>query len=268
MTQENSICLVLIDEMIKFLEKTIVETNVIFNVVDHIELVLKSMAEFAMLDPKNLDFNIEEIDINDCISNIFKIYSEGMKEKNLEKIIFLDKEIKSKKWKTDKKKLETILMVTITNAIKYSDENKVIEINVNQKSEDLIKISIKNEGIGLNDKQLLQLNSLFEDYYSNEIPENSVGIGLSLRIASALLKYLGKKKYNKFEIITEDKFVEISFYIRNIENDISFQTNIIPEMANAENYSTSKNISKINDSILDNFSNKLKKNKNKLSNFN
>ena len=76
LTQENSICLVLIDEMIKFLEKTIVETNVIFNVVDHIELVLKSMAEFAMLDPKNLDFNIEEIDINDCISNIFKIYSE------------------------------------------------------------------------------------------------------------------------------------------------------------------------------------------------
>jgi signal transduction histidine kinase len=81
---------------------------------------------------------------------------------------------------SDKKMLYSIISNLISNAIKYSIENKKIEVKmIVSKTDGKVIIQIKDHGIGMSDETKTHL---FERFYRSESSKNISGTGLGLNI--------------------------------------------------------------------------------------
>jgi two-component system, LuxR family, sensor kinase FixL len=97
---------------------------------------------------------------------------------NTEQSVFLDVHL-----------LKNVLFNLISNAIKYSDENKNIYCNVAIENKQLV-ISIKDEGIGIPDKDQ---EHLFSRFFRATNVTNIQGTGLGLNIVMKYLELLNGK---------------------------------------------------------------------------
>ena len=77
--------------------------------------------------------------------------------------------------------LETIIRNLISNALKFSFKGSVIEISAEKTENDLIQVSIKDNGIGMNPELLDKLFTLTENINRKGTEgEPSTGLGLIL----------------------------------------------------------------------------------------
>lgn len=87
----------------------------------------------------------------------------------------------------DYDRLRQMFMVILDNAIKFSDENKTVHINLLKS--DKILVSIKDEGIGIDKADIA---NIFEKFYKSNLRQNASGTGLGLAIAKQIaLKHDG-----------------------------------------------------------------------------
>jgi signal transduction histidine kinase len=87
----------------------------------------------------------------------------------------------------DYDRLRQMFMVILDNAIKFSDENKTVHINLVKA--DKIIVSIRDEGIGIEPSDL---SNIFEKFYKSNLRQNASGTGLGLAIAKQIaLKHDG-----------------------------------------------------------------------------
>jgi signal transduction histidine kinase len=87
----------------------------------------------------------------------------------------------------DEKTLELVLSNLIHNAIKYSPEDSVIDIEVEQKSDRLI-VKVIDQGIGIPQKDQ---KHVFNRYFRAENALLTQGTGIGLNIAKQHLENLG-----------------------------------------------------------------------------
>lgn len=78
----------------------------------------------------------------------------------------------------DYDRLRQMFMVIFDNAIKFSEENKTVHINLSKM--DNIIVSIRDEGIGI---EASDLPNIFEKFYKSNLRQNASGTGLGLAIA-------------------------------------------------------------------------------------
>lgn len=78
----------------------------------------------------------------------------------------------------DYDRLRQMFMVILDNAIKFSEENKTVHIKLS--GEDKIKVSIRDEGVGIDEADL---PNIFEKFYKSNLRQNASGTGLGLAIA-------------------------------------------------------------------------------------
>ncbi len=81
----------------------------------------------------------------------------------------------------DYDRLRQMFMVILDNAIKFSSENKTVHINLTKS--DKIKVSIQDEGIGIEPSDI---NYIFEKFYKSNLRQNASGTGLGLAIAKQI----------------------------------------------------------------------------------
>lgn len=87
----------------------------------------------------------------------------------------------------DYDRLRQLFMIILDNAIKFSEENKKVHINLSKK--DKIIVSIRDEGIGID---TVELANIFEKFYKSNLRQNASGTGLGLAIAKQItLKHEG-----------------------------------------------------------------------------
>jgi signal transduction histidine kinase len=80
----------------------------------------------------------------------------------------------------------------LDNAIKFSNENSVIHINLSKL--DKLVISIQDEGIGISAEDL---PSIFDKFYKSKLKQNEQGSGLGLAISKQIaLKHNGTIEVN------------------------------------------------------------------------
>ncbi|MDN5202876.1 HAMP domain-containing sensor histidine kinase [Fulvivirgaceae bacterium BMA10] len=136
---------------------------------------------------KRMDLEIEEIDMDLLIRNIFNQYRfiEGR-----EKIIKRIKIERGVPFYTDERRFNMVVTNIISNAFQYFDPNKkasFIEVrgNINQKH---LCLEIEDNGRGINQEYLPKI---FDMFY--RASESSKGSGLGLFIVSETVKILGGK---------------------------------------------------------------------------
>lgn len=141
--------------------------------IEWINWLIISLLKSSKLDSNTVIFNKKEIDVRDLINNVIKNLSVPIDIKQQNIIIKGEKStiIGDYNWQ-----LEAITNI-VKNCIEHTPENKNIYINFEENNL-YTKITIKDEGIGINKKDL---KHIFERFYKGKYSsENSIGIGLAL----------------------------------------------------------------------------------------
>ncbi len=117
----------------------------------------------------------------------------GLQNKNMVLNVNCDRELN-----VDKNKIKQLLVIVLDNALKYTEENDTIDVDIHNHEEKLI-MNIKDTGIGISDEGL---KHIFERFYREDKARSRSkgGTGLGLSIAQTIVKSHGgsiKISHNK-----------------------------------------------------------------------
>jgi signal transduction histidine kinase len=103
-----------------------------------------------------------------------------------------------------------MFLIILDNAIKFTEVNSTIHINLSKK--DRLIISIRDEGIGISEEEL---PSIFDKFYKSKLKQNEKGSGLGLAIA----KQIAIRHDGEIEVFSEPGLgTEFVFYFQCLEN--------------------------------------------------
>lgn len=140
--------------------------------------LVNNLIDITKIDSGFITPKLQNINIVEVVENITQSTVEYVKSYSKE--IVFDTEIEEKIMAFDPDKMERILLNLISNAVKFTEPNDKIEVNIYDKKESVI-ISVKDTGIGIpKEKQkiiferFVQVDSLFTR------KKEGSGIGLTL----------------------------------------------------------------------------------------
>lgn len=141
-----------------------------------LERLVNDLLELSRL--QNSDFKIEMHDINLCdvIRDAVRSASNMARKKNI--IIDYTEDRDIFMIKGDYGRLRQMFMIVIDNAIKFSKENSIIYLNLNNN-----KVEVRDTGIGIKREDM---PFIFNRYYRIKTEENKTGTGLGLTIAQQI----------------------------------------------------------------------------------
>lgn len=169
----------LINEKIKNTEQENISkfTKIISDESSRLNLQVENVLKIAMLQEGKVKLKMVKFDINKLITDVAKNFQILFEQQHGKIELISNNE--SHLITGDEFNLESVFANLLDNALKYSKKNPTVKISI--KSEyDSVKISVKDNGIGIEKKQL---KKIFEKFY--RIPTGNVhdvkgfGIGLS-----------------------------------------------------------------------------------------
>lgn len=173
-------------------EKQNVHINKIKSSVNNLTDILNDVLSVSKLDEGKVSFNPEFFDlftfIEDCISDLQPIAKEGQ--------LIQFTHAGNSEINFDKKLLKHILFNLVSNAIKFSPEEKPIEVKVKVNKKNWT-LSVKDHGIGIPKSDQ---KHLFERFHRGKNVTNIQGTGLGLNIVARITEMLqGKISYETKE---------------------------------------------------------------------
>ncbi|MHC1681766.1 MAG: ATP-binding protein [Clostridiaceae bacterium] len=181
--------------------------------------VSKSDSGFLKLHPTNVDI----VSVVETLTLSVVPYGES---KGV--TIIFDTEIEEKIIACDSDKMERVILNILSNAIKFTDSNGNIFVNI-MESNDYVSISIKDTGVGIQEDRI---NDIFNRYsqVDSTIKRNREGTGLGLSIVKSFVEMHNgtiqvKSKYNEGSefvinlpnILIDGNEEESNFYVSNID---------------------------------------------------
>ena len=145
--------------------------------------MIGDLEKIAKYESENLTLNKEEFDISGLIKNAILNFSNEYSKKKIEiefdgteEVIYADKD-----------KISQVIVNLISNALKYTGEggNVMIKVTVAEE-EDMLKISIKDNGIGVSAEDLPYI---FERFYRADKSRSRLtgGSGIGLTITKSIV---------------------------------------------------------------------------------
>ncbi len=150
--------------------------------------ILNDILDLSKIETGNMELYIEEVAINDLISDLLVFYEPQAKKKSL-----IMKEFKELKYNqsiilTDKTRLKQVLTNMISNALKFT-ENGSISFGYRKRDNEL-HFFVKDSGIGISPDMH---QKIFEPFRQAEIGTTRKygGTGLGLSISKKIIEMLG-----------------------------------------------------------------------------
>lgn len=157
------------------------------NVRKHLTLVHKNtermlhlvnqILDFRKIENKKMKILLEKTDILCLLQKVMSNFRLMAENKNI--TYQLETDQKSINAWIDQDKFEKIVFNLLSNAFKYTPDNKSITVTANVENDRLI-VSVKDEGIGIDPVKQQSLFQRFETLVKSNILQPSSGIGLSL----------------------------------------------------------------------------------------
>ena len=178
--------------------------------ISHLVDELKNLAKY---DSDKNKLNISEVDLEQLIKNI--IYNN--ESFALEKNIKIEYNLEKIKAHIDKEKISQVIVNLISNAIRYTNCNceRLGKIIIRlYKEENLIKISVKDNGIGIPKKSL---DYIFERFYRVDKSRcrNTGGTGVGLTICKSIIDLHNGNIEVKSEVNKGSEFIVSIPYKKN-----------------------------------------------------
>ena len=157
--------------------------------------MITELMDLARSDANRNTVHKSKTDIKEMSKEVIIPYKEmaELQSKQMNLSINCDKELN-----IDKNKIKQLLVILLDNAIKYTEENDVIDVDIHN-HEDKLYIIVKDTGIGISDEGL---KHIFERFYREDKARSRAngGTGLGLSIAHTIVKSHGgsiKLTHNK-----------------------------------------------------------------------
>ncbi|ABB43540.1 histidine kinase [Sulfurimonas denitrificans DSM 1251] len=153
----------------KYMQRIKASTKVLSNIYNDMEYLTKN---------NKLEIKREKIDIKKFLDERIEYFSEIALMKNISILSDMKNEVFIN---MDVKQLQRIVDNNISNAIKYSYEQNIIEVNTDINEEGEYLLSFRDYGIGIDN-----VERIFERYYRESRQVGGFGIGLN--IVGAIIK--------------------------------------------------------------------------------
>jgi two-component system, OmpR family, phosphate regulon sensor histidine kinase PhoR len=162
--------------------------NIIKRHTDRVIHIVEDLLLLSKLEEKSSGLELEDVNLENLIENILKIFDQRLREKNLVLKLKADKDLPL--IKADSFKLEQMFINLIDNAIKYTERGGVM-ISLNQKDKTVIT-EVRDTGICIPREHL---SRIFERFYvvdkSRSRSLGGTGLGLSI-VKHIVLLHKGK----------------------------------------------------------------------------
>jgi two-component system sensor histidine kinase/response regulator len=136
--------------------------------------LLENLLQWSRTQTNIIEFSPENISLSDIINSNLSLLSETAKKKQNELINRAEEDINVF---ADKNMLNTILMNILSNAIKFTEKGKIIISAKKNKNE--VTVSVEDNGVGMNKKQLGKLFKIDKSASSRGTHgEEGTGLGL------------------------------------------------------------------------------------------
>ncbi len=162
--------------------------NIIQSNARRLNNLINELIEFRKIETNNRKAVIEVANVTEIVNDIAKSFVEVAKSREIH---FLSKYPEKLEWNTDKGFLNTIVINLISNAFKYTENNKCIKVTAEIDNEDLI-IQVLNESNYIKESDLERifdryaiLNN-FEKKSNNDISRNGLGLAISYDMVQSL----------------------------------------------------------------------------------
>lgn len=202
----------------RFEEKDLKNLKIINSCGSDLLLLINDILDLSKLEAGELKLNYSSMDIKPFLSNIADIFHYQLKEKNLSLEINCSEDVE--KIYTDEQRLGQIIKNLLSNAIKFTEKG-TIKINLENSDNDL-KISIGDEGIGIKQEKLTHIFDRFKQADGSTTRKHG-GTGLGLAICKDLVNLFN----GKIEIQSEvDIGTTITFLIPKNLDKIDGKENV------------------------------------------
>lgn len=151
--------------------------------VKHLNDLLEDFLSLGKLEEGKISAKAGEIIISDFIEELVEEIRAILKDGQQ---IEVDNQTVGK-FVTDKKLLKNVMINLLTNAVKFSPENKSVRIMA-IKAGDWLRLYVEDQGIGISDEDQ---QHLFSSFYRGKNATNIQGTGLGLHIVKRYLDLLG-----------------------------------------------------------------------------
>ncbi|KQB41739.1 ATPase/histidine kinase/DNA gyrase B/HSP90 domain protein [Flavobacterium daejeonense] len=141
---------------------------------NRLQRLVNQILDFRKIQYQKL--KISEINLIEFVSDIFNNFFEIAQERNIKYQLEIEGE-DIKLW-ADHSALEKIIMNLLSNAFKYTPDNKSITVSI-KKTEKNIILTVVDEGIGISEEHQQSIFNRFASFNKNE-NNPSTGIGLAL----------------------------------------------------------------------------------------
>ncbi len=161
--------------------------------------LIDNLLDTSQIERKSIELSKREIEINTLIDWCISDLSFLIKQKNHKLIKNMQDDIKLN---IDDKKISRVLTNLISNAIKFTPSNGKIEISTQIDDEKNFIFSIKDNGIGIEEKDQELIFQKFGKIRGEEIVKyelDSHGSGLGLFISKEIIKLHGGEIWFKSE---------------------------------------------------------------------
>ncbi len=162
--------------------------NIIKRHTDRVIRIVNDLLLLSELEGNSDRLELEDVNLQDLIENILKIFEQRLKEKNL--VLKFNAERNLPVIKADPFKLEQVFINLVDNAVKYTERGEVV-ISLSRNNE-IVKIEIQDTGICIPREHL---SRIFERFYvvdsSRSRKLGGTGLGLSI-VKHIVLLHKGK----------------------------------------------------------------------------
>ncbi|HOT77839.1 MAG TPA: PAS domain S-box protein, partial [Candidatus Wallbacteria bacterium] len=157
----------------------------------HLLELINDILDFSKLEVKKITLNKRPFNLSDVVENSVSMIQKQLKNKNNELICEIDAGIKNE-FIGDQLRLKQILLNLLNNAVKFTPSGKIITKISQAPPEDnicRIKISVKDEGIGIPEDKI---DEIFETFHQLDESYTRVhgGTGLGLSIVKGLTELM------------------------------------------------------------------------------
>lgn len=182
--------------------------SIIMKESERLKRMINNILEHSKMEKGKQDYYFVETDLSALIKSVILEMNYWFEEKHINVLMELEENIRLE---IDEEKINQAFSNLISNAIKYSEENKTIKITLFQESDNTV-LEIEDEGIGI---PVDQQSRIFEKFYrvGQKETESISGTGLGLTVVKEIVEAHNGKiivdskpgKGSKFSIILNNK---------------------------------------------------------------
>ncbi len=174
--------------------------------------LVNNILDISYLESGKMNINSTTFNIVEEFEKLISIYTFDVSDKELDFHVWIDPELNTVFFHADIEKIKQVVMNLISNAIKFSNKDDKVELNISKKASSTkssanIEFVISDTGIGIDEEHKKMVFRLFNQADSSNTRAYQ-GIGLGLSIADRLVKLLGSKLHLESKL---DEGTKVSF---------------------------------------------------------